>query len=155
MKRLLSFTLANLLLLSMTATVYAEDEKEKSATSKPVKIVSLRGDHNNDKLSAEFPERKIIVEEGGIDVTFDDQPPMIPHESDDIDKISLTENSCLTCHSKETYKKEKAPKPTATHYVGRKGKKTAKLAPNRYFCTQCHVLQQDKKALVENNFESE
>ena len=154
MKWLLRSTLVSLLLIT-APIVFADTEEKAKNTNNTVKIVSLRGDHDNAKISEAFPEHKIVIEKGGIEVSFDDQPPMIPHESDDKEKISLTENNCLNCHSKATYKKKEAPKPTSTHFKGRDGEKTDELAANRYFCTQCHVPQVDTKVLIGNSFQAE
>lgn len=152
MKWLLSTILISSLLITTSAI---SEEKRIEQSSQPVKVVSLRGDNDNANISAEFQEHKVIIEEGGIEVSFDDQPPMIPHKSDDKEKISLTENNCLSCHSRKNYKKEKAPKPTSTHFVDRDGKSTSDVAANRYFCTQCHAPQLDKKVLIGNYFKPE
>ena len=41
-----------------------------------------------------------------------------------------------------------------THYTDRDQQTLAAVAPRRYFCTQCHVPQQDVKPLVENRFKN-
>jgi len=41
-----------------------------------------------------------------------------------------------------------------THYTDRDSQTLAAVAPRRYFCTQCHVPQQDVKPLVENRFQN-
>lgn len=123
----------------------------KAATS--TKIVSLREGNNLYNIAATFPNRKIKVEDGGIEVSFDDQPPMIPHEVKD-ETMTLTKNDCLTCHSKKGAKENEdgAAKAPKSHFRTRDGKKTTKIAARRYFCTQCHYTQQDKAPIVKNNY---
>jgi cytochrome c-type protein NapB len=113
-------------------------------------VMSLRGD---DLLSmAKEPARtKVINVEGGIERSFEQQPPMIPHAVDTY-TIDLKNNGCMKCHSEETYEKEKAPKIGDSHYVDRDGKVLSKLSSRRYFCNQCHVAQEDAEPLVQNNF---
>jgi len=97
---------------------------------------------------------KMIVKQGGIERSYMIQPPSIPHKVEK-EQINLKVNTCMKCHSAETYKKEKAPQAgkDGSHYLDRNGKKTAKVASRRYFCDQCHALQLDKAPLVENTFQ--
>ena len=118
---------------------------------KTINVRSLRGGNNVANVSEEFPNRRIMVVDGGIDVAFSDQPPMIPHNIDK-DRISLQENTCLKCHSKEASKLDAGPKPTTSHFRGRDGKKGKKIVAGRYFCTQCHAPQANIKPLIKNNF---
>ena len=39
-----------------------------------------------------------------------------------------------------------------THFMDREGQFRAAVTPRRYFCTQCHVSQQEVDPLVENTF---
>ena len=129
-----------------------EKAKPQSAVlGESMDVYSLRGDTGIDDESVPFPNRRIMVVDGGIDVTFGDQPPMVPH-SIDKDRISLQENTCLKCHSKADSKLESAPKPTPSHFKGRDGEKKSEVVPNRYFCTQCHMPQANIKPLIKNNF---
>jgi cytochrome c-type protein NapB len=116
-----------------------------------VNVYSLRGYNNIDSESDTFPNRRNMVVDGGITVMFDDQPPMVPHNIDK-DRISLSENTCLKCHSKAASKLEMGPKPTSSHFRGRDGKQQKTLVAGRYFCTQCHTPQAHTKPLVKNNF---
>ncbi len=116
-----------------------------------VNVYSLRGYNNIDNESDTFPNRRNMVVDGGITVMFDDQPPLIPHNIDK-DRISLSENTCLKCHSKAASKLEMGPKPTSSHFRGRDGKQQKTLVAGRYFCTQCHIPQAYTKPLVKNNF---
>jgi len=51
---------------------------------------------------------KMIVKQGGIERSYKIQPPSIPHKIEK-EQINLKVNTCMKCHSAETYKKEKAP----------------------------------------------
>ena len=97
---------------------------------------------------------KMIVKQGGIERSYKIQPPSIPHKIEK-EQINLKVNTCMKCHSAETFKKEKAPQAgkDGSHYLDRNGKKTAKVASRRYFCDQCHAVQLDKAPLVENTFQ--
>jgi len=130
------------------------EEKAKpqpAILGKSIDIYSLRGDADIDDESVPFPNRRIMIVDGGIDVTFGDQPPMVPHNIDK-DRISLQENTCLKCHSKADSKLENAPKPTPSHFKDRDGEKKSKIVAGRYFCTQCHPPQANIKPLIKNNF---
>ncbi len=117
----------------------------------PVEIYSLRGENDVDAKSEPFPNRRTMAVDGGIDVSFEEQPPMIPH-SIDKDRISLQENSCLKCHSRVDSKLENAPKPPSSHFITRDGKRSDHVTARRYFCTQCHAPQANTKPLVKNTF---
>ncbi len=116
--------------------------------------MSLRGDQSIDEASKAPAQAGIIVKEGGIERSYAIQPPSIPHKIDK-EQINLKVNTCMKCHSEETFEKEKAPQAgkDGSHYLDRNGKKTAKIAARRYFCDQCHATQEDKAPLVENTFQ--
>jgi len=101
--------------------------------------------------SKEPPRAKVMNVEGGIERSYKQQPPMVPHAVDTY-TIDLKNNGCLKCHSEATYEKEKAPKIGDSHYVGRDGKVHKTLSSRRYFCTQCHVAQENVEPLVTNKF---
>lgn len=117
---------------------------------KSVDIVSLRGANDLGNISENFPQRKNIIEEGGIDTSFDSNPPMIPHKYEE--DISLSKNSCLECHSKANAKKEDSPAVPKSHLISRDNQKLATSSARRYFCTQCHAPQQDKIPVVNNTY---
>ena len=117
----------------------------------PDQIESLR--HAAITATSVEPERRKLMEvEGGIERSYKEQPPMVPHEVDKYD-INIKYNGCLKCHSPETYEKEKAPVMGEAHFLDRDGNKLEHLSPLRYFCTQCHVAQLTGAPLVENLFE--
>lgn len=119
-------------------------------TSTFADVVSLRGDDLT-KMSAKPVKSKIISVEGGIERSFKEQPPMVPHTVDKYE-VNLKINGCLKCHSEKTYEKEKAPKVGDSHYVSRDGKVLDTISSRRYFCSQCHTTQVGAEPLVQNNF---
>ncbi len=116
-------------------------------------LYSLRGTNDVDEESEAFPNRRVMVVDGGIDVAFDEQPPMVPHNIDKA-RISLQENSCLKCHSRVDSKLEDAPRPPKSHFRTRDGSRSEKISAGRYFCTQCHVPQANKKPAVKNLYKN-
>lgn len=82
---------------------------------------------------------------------YPEQPPVIPHSIRNYE-VSLTANQCLTCHGRQFTQQSQAPMISVTHFMGRDEQVLATVSARRYFCTQCHVSQQDAKPLVENNF---
>lgn len=83
--------------------------------------------------------------------SYRQQPPLIPHKIEKY-QINLNVNQCLRCHDWPFNTQFNAPKVSETHYVDRQGAHTDKIAPTRWFCTQCHVTQQNAPELIENMF---
>ncbi len=119
-------------------------------TSAVSDVQSLRGD-DLQNMSAKPSKKKIVSVEGGIERSFKEQPPMVPHTVDKYE-VNLKVNGCLKCHSEKTYEKEKSPKVGDSHYVDRDGKVLETISSRRYFCDQCHTTQVDAQPLVKNNF---
>lgn len=83
---------------------------------------------------------------------FRQQPPLVPHEVDKY-QIDLKANECLRCHDWPGNVKEDATKASETHYMSRDGVALDQVSRARWFCTQCHVVQEETDALVQNTFE--
>jgi cytochrome c-type protein NapB len=79
------------------------------------------------------------------------QPPLIPHKIRGYE-LSTNANKCLSCHSFKKAAESGATKISVTHYATREGQVLSDVSPRRYFCLQCHVVQTDSRALIENNF---
>ncbi len=79
------------------------------------------------------------------------QPPTIPH---DIEKYEITHNvnMCMYCHGRVRNAEFGAPMVSATHFMDRDYDFLAEVSPRRYFCTQCHVSQEEVVAPVKNTF---
>jgi len=80
------------------------------------------------------------------------QPPTIPHKIDGY-QVDRDVNRCLFCHSRARIEETRAIPLSVTHYMDRDGNVRGDVSPRRYFCTQCHVPQDDVKPPVENRFE--
>ena len=83
---------------------------------------------------------------------YTSQPPTIPHS---IEKYEITRNvnACMYCHTRVRNAEFGAPMISATHYMDRDFDFLAEISPRRYFCTQCHVPQDEVKPLVSNTYE--
>ena len=82
------------------------------------------------------------------------QPPTIPHSIDNY-QIDRYANRCLMCHSRARAAESQAPPISITHYTDRDGNFLADVAPRRYFCDTCHVVQMETKpeTAVRNTYE--
>lgn len=79
------------------------------------------------------------------------QPPVIPHQIDNY-QIDLNANKCLSCHARDQVEESQATMISVTHFMDRDGNFLADVSPRRYFCTQCHVTQVERKELLNNQF---
>lgn len=141
MRNVFKLTLAALVLATMSA----------SPVGVSAEVLSLRGDKALNADSEAYDRKKNLTATGGFKRSWDLQPPQIPHNVDN-DRITLKENTCLNCHSEDTYKKEKAPRIGDSHFVDAEGKMHKTMNMRRHFCSQCHVPQADAAPLVENTF---
>ena len=116
-------------------------------------VTSLRGDNPIDALAKHFDRRKQSTTDGGIQKSWKQQPPAIPHKIDK-DQITLQVNTCLKCHGAATHEKENAPKAADSHYISADGTKLDKIDGRRHFCTQCHTPLQNVEPLIDNIFET-
>ena len=82
------------------------------------------------------------------------QPPTIPHAIDNY-QIDRFANRCLMCHARTRASETQATPISITQYMDRDGNFLADVAPRRYFCDTCHVVQMDIKpeVAVRNSFE--
>jgi cytochrome c-type protein NapB len=84
----------------------------------------------------------------------DEFPPAIPHSIEDLDTITLTENSCLECHDPSVAVDVGAVPVPKSHHVDlrRTPDATEKdVVGSRWVCTSCHVAQTDTEPLVANS----
>jgi len=82
---------------------------------------------------------------------YPEQPPLIPHAIEGY-QVDLNGNKCLSCHARARTAESQAPMLSITHFMDREGQFLASVSPRRFFCTQCHVPQQEVKAPVTNDF---
>ena len=138
MKKIAAFGMTALFLLGASLAAAAE-------------IKSLRGDLPLDAKAKPPKKARVMSKSGGFQRAWKLQPPLIPHKIDK-ERISLDENSCLRCHAPDTYKAEKAPMISRTHFTDPEHPSDKNLMRRRWFCTQCHVPQVEARPLVENLF---
>ena len=115
-------------------------------------VKSLRGSRELAAGSEPPQLNRLIADDRPIPRDYVQQPPLIPHKIEGY-RIDKNYNKCLSCHSWVNYKQSKATKVPPTHFKDRDGNELANLSPGRYFCTQCHVPQDDVRPLVDNVFE--
>jgi len=115
-------------------------------------VDSLRGGQALTDNAKEPAKKEALVVKGGIERSYKQQPPVIPHKIDK-DEINLKVNTCLNCHSEKTYEAKKAPKVGDSHFIDREGKVLKTISSRRYFCEQCHAPQVNAEPLVENSFQ--
>ena len=82
---------------------------------------------------------------------YPEQPPLIPHTIRGY-QVDLNSNKCLTCHARAATEDSQAPMVSVTHFMDRDGQVRTSVSPRRFFCTQCHVVQNDVNPLTENTF---
>lgn len=79
------------------------------------------------------------------------QPPTIPHKIDQY-QVDTNANKCMSCHSRRRTQESQAPMVSVTHYQDRDGNFLADISARRYFCNQCHVVQNQVDPLLGNEF---
>ena len=82
---------------------------------------------------------------------YPEQPPVIPHTIDGY-QIDLNGNKCLSCHARARTAESQAPMVSITHFMDRDGQFLASISPRRFFCTECHVPQNNANPPVSNDF---
>jgi cytochrome c-type protein NapB len=113
---------------------------------------SLRGAESVSATNQAPEPMKFINDKENIARTFEQQPPLVPHDNDKY-TINLKENKCLDCHMKQPGKTEaKSVEMSQSHFVDRTGKKLDHPSSARWFCNQCHVPQIDAQPLIGNSF---
>lgn len=80
------------------------------------------------------------------------QPPTIPHKIEGY-QVDRNANRCMFCHARTRIEESRAIPVSPTHYMDRDGTVRGDLSPRRWFCTQCHVPQDEVKPLVENRYQ--
>ncbi|MCK5856063.1 MAG: nitrate reductase cytochrome c-type subunit [Bacteroidales bacterium] len=109
-----------------------------------------------------------------FDRSFENAPPLIPHNTEGLVPIKKDNNMCLTCHMPAVAVAMKSTALPASHFTDYRPKVIEKggkyqvdakegevyekslgdeLSSTRYNCTQCHVSQAKIDPWVQNNFE--
>lgn len=86
--------------------------------------------------------------------SYENAPPLIPHNIEGMTDITLSENMCLGCHIPEVATSVGATPIPKSHFYDLRNHKAIKdnISDSRYNCTQCHVPQANAKILIHNNF---
>ena len=140
----LFWAVAMSLLLAFIPPVAAQDKFE------PVKLKTLR----STEITASDPAgdgTRYAPDTSALPRDFVQQPPLIPHTIEGY-IVSKEFNKCMDCHAWSRAGEAKATKISITHFTSREGAEMSSVAPNRYFCNQCHVSQSDAAPLVKNTF---
>ncbi|PSM52063.1 periplasmic nitrate reductase NapAB, small subunit, periplasmic diheme cytochrome c550 protein [Campylobacter blaseri] len=89
-----------------------------------------------------------------FDRSFENAPPMIPHDLDGLLPITTELNMCTTCHMPEFAKDVGSTSVPKSHLVDLRTGKDDKgmLDGSRYNCVQCHAPQANTEPLVKNKF---
>jgi cytochrome c-type protein NapB len=129
-----------------------------ATTMGPADVKSLRGADAAAPDQAPAVRQQLGKKPGSQDKiarTFQGQPPLIPHATDNFDEVTLADNQCLECHGEDAYKKKGAPRLSDSHFVGADGKRQQVADARRYACTLCHAPQFDAPPLVDTTFRGE
>ena len=91
------------------------------------------------------------------DRSFENAPPLIPHDLVGLIPISADNNMCVSCHMPEVAKDVGATPIPKSHLYSIRNKKDleGKLSDDRFNCTTCHVPQANVEAKFKNNFKPE
>ena len=116
-------------------------------------VVSLRGEVGLDETNAPAAAAPQSKPANGFGRAYRQQPPLIPHRVDGY-QVTRAFNKCLSCHGWPQNAKFGAPKVSETHFSTREGVRVDEISGGRWFCTQCHVPQDDARPLVGNAFKN-
>ncbi|MBD3798782.1 nitrate reductase cytochrome c-type subunit [Sulfuricurvum sp.] len=86
--------------------------------------------------------------------TYDNQPPMIPHDISELPIITQEENICTSCHMPDVAPSVGAIAVPKSHLTNLRNMTDLKgeLYQGRWNCTQCHAPQAELDPVVMNKF---
>ena len=91
-----------------------------------------------------------------IQRSFENAPPLIPHDVEGMLDMTKENNACTGCHMPEVAEAVKAtPIPKSHFFDMRTQKVLTEMSQARYNCSACHVPQSANEPLVQNNFKAE
>ena len=158
--RFLASGLAVLFTLGVTATALSQ-QNTFTEEELGIRKTSIYQENTVEPAHGEY-SKKSPGESKKIERTFDNSPPMIPHETESMSPMTVWykmsffyTNVCPSCHMPKHAKRIKATPIPESHLIDfRTGEDlNGKLDSKRHFCVQCHVPQSDAKLPVENLFE--
>jgi len=88
-----------------------------------------------------------------IQRSYENAPPLIPHDVEGMMDMTKESNACTSCHLPEIAEAVKAtPIPKSHFFDMRTQKVLTEMSSARYNCSACHVPQSANEPLVQNNF---
>ena len=140
-----------------------QKNKSKSSDSKEAKDLNILRSANDvmDEEEVKLADinwtKPAAGEAQRYERSFENAPPMIPHELEGLIPITADNNMCVTCHMPEVAKDVGATAIPKSHLYSIRNKKDldGKLSDDRFNCTVCHVPQANVEAKFKNNFKPE
>ncbi|NWF65901.1 MAG: nitrate reductase cytochrome c-type subunit [Campylobacterales bacterium] len=161
----LSLALCGFLFVGCTneATVSKDSVTEQKANFVAAEEIGLRKQSVKDEKIVETKGVPYSVDAPGtskkIERSFDNAPPMIPHDTEGMLPITKDSNQCTGCHMPVVAKDMGATPIPKSHFtnlrkeMGEKGRDLGEeLYQGRFNCSQCHAPQAKLDPLVKNNF---
>ena len=88
-----------------------------------------------------------------IQRSFENAPPMIPHDVEGMMDMTKDSNACTGCHLPDVAEAVKAtPIPKSHFFDMRTQKVLTEMSQARYNCSACHAPQSANEPLVKNEF---
>jgi len=148
--------LGTAIMLTM-ALAYAADKQETGKSSQ-VEDQGIRKEsiYNEDTVQPKHGEYS--SQEPGtskkIERSFENSPPLIPHDLTGMLPIAITGNLCLGCHMPEEAVRSGATPVPRSHLMKLSTKEDlqGKLDNERYNCMECHVPQVEINPPIQNTF---
>ena len=140
-----------------------QKNKSKSSDSKEAKDLNILRSANDvmDEEEVKLADinwtKPAAGEAQRYERSFENAPPMIPHDLEGLVPITADNNMCVTCHMPEVAKDVGATPIPKSHLYSIRNKKDleGKLSDDRFNCTTCHVPQANVEAKFKNNFKPE
>nr|WP_314564992.1 nitrate reductase cytochrome c-type subunit [uncultured Campylobacter sp.] len=140
-----------------------QKNKSKSSDSKEAKDLNILRSANDvmDEEEVKLADinwtKPAAGEAQRYERSFENAPPMIPHDLEGLIPITADNNMCVTCHMPEVAKDVGATPIPKSHLYSIRNKKDldGKLSDDRFNCTVCHVPQANVEAKFKNNFKPE
>ena len=140
-----------------------QKNKSKSSDSKEAKDLNILRSANDvmDEEEVKLADinwtKPAAGEAQRYERSFENAPPMIPHDLEGLIPITADNNMCVSCHMPEVAKDVGATPIPKSHLYSIRNKKDleGKLSDDRFNCTVCHVPQANVEAKFKNNFKPE
>lgn len=140
-----------------------QKNKSKSSDSKEAKDLNILRSANDvmDEEEVKLADinwtKPAAGEAQRYERSFENAPPLIPHDLEGLIPITADNNMCVSCHMPEVAKDVGATPIPKSHLYSIRSKKDleGKLSDDRFNCTTCHVPQANVEAKFKNNFKPE